>query len=182
MVRQRARRGQHRTPEELAALSLPRLAGAFLAWLLVLSVLVSLLINNTMLVQRGLAPFIAMVSAWLLNLLGIPARLSGVQIQSPTFAANIVDACTGLLPMTVFAAGVLAYPASPKTRLVGLLAGASAIFVVNLVRVVSLFWIGVHWRAAFDIAHFLVWQTAIIIFVLILMWGWVERLADAPAR
>jgi exosortase/archaeosortase family protein len=86
-----------------------------------------------------------------------------------------------LIPFSIFVAGVLAYPASWRHRFAGVALGGLAIFAVNLVRVVSLFYIGSAWRAAFDTAHFLVWQSAIILLVVALLIAWIERLPHAPS-
>jgi exosortase/archaeosortase family protein len=42
--------------------------------------------------------------------------------------------------------------------------GAAAIASLNIVRVVTLWVIGRHWRAAFDTAHFTIWPFLIILF------------------
>ena len=50
---------------------------------------------------------------------------------------------------------------------------------INLVRIISLFLIGSAYPQYLEIAHLLVWQTAIILSAIVLWLIWVERLAIA---
>jgi len=52
------------------------------------------------------------------------------------------------------------------------------LFVLNLVRTVSLYYIGAHIPVFFDTAHFVVWQAAMILAVVILWLVWVGRIVN----
>jgi exosortase/archaeosortase family protein len=62
---------------------------------------------------------------------------------------------------------------------IGWLLGLVVLTVVNLVRIMSLFWIGAAYPRYFDVAHLLVWQTAMILLAIVLWLFWVERIAHA---
>jgi exosortase H (IPTLxxWG-CTERM-specific) len=53
------------------------------------------------------------------------------------FAMVIVAGCNGVEAMLVLLAGILAYPAPWRSKLIGLAIGAVAIQALNLVRIVS---------------------------------------------
>jgi exosortase H (IPTLxxWG-CTERM-specific) len=75
-------------------------------------------------------------------------------------------------------AAVLAFPSRWQAKIPGLVVGAIAIQALNVVRIVSLFYL-VQWSArAFEFAHLYLWQALIMIDVLViwLLWlRWVTR-------
>jgi exosortase H (IPTLxxWG-CTERM-specific) len=115
-----------------------------------------------------------------LNLLGQRVALQGTVIRSGRFAVNIRNGCNGVEAMLIFLAAVLAFPASWRSRLVGLGLGIAAIQLVNLVRVMALFLTGVYFPRIFDASHTVVWQSIVILFGVLLWILWANRWA-APA-
>lgn len=120
---------------------------------------------------------IARVSGSLLRLLGEQVTVSGTVISSTTFSVNIENGCNGVETALLLAAAILAFPASWGARAAGFLAGFAAVEVVNLVRVATLFWIGVHRPSLFGSAHTLVWQTAVVLFGVAFFVVWANRVA-----
>ncbi len=127
---------------------------------------------------------IAKVSGVTLDLLGQQVTMHGTAIRSPRFAVNIRNGCNGVEAMLIFLAAVLAFPASWKSRLTGLVLGILAIQVINLVRVVALFLTGVYFPRLFDSSHTVIWQTVVILFGVLLWIFWANRFAApvAPAE
>jgi exosortase H (IPTLxxWG-CTERM-specific) len=126
--------------------------------------------------------FVAREAAVVLRLLGEDVRVDGQVLSSPRFAVTIYNGCNGLEAILVFVAGVAAFPAPWRARLLGVGLGVVAVQVLNIVRVVSLYWVGV-WRPDwFTTAHVLVWQTVVILFAVLLWLFWVQRYAPAAAR
>ena len=76
----------------------------------------------------------------------------------------------------LFAAAVWAYPAPVRAKAVGTLIGISLLYLVNLVRVLSLIAIGVLARGWFDVAHLYVWQAIFFAVVAGCWFGWILRL------
>ena len=69
-------------------------------------------------------------------------------------------------------------------RLIGLVLGFLAIQVLNLVRVITLFWIGLHRPALFSSSHTVIWQSVVVLFgvLIFLLWASRERrLSEAPS-
>ena len=75
--------------------------------------------------------------------------------------------------MLLFACAVLAFPATPRRKLTGLVLGFLAIEALNLVRVVSLFWIGRHHPSLFASWHTVIWQSIVVLFgvLFFLLWA-----------
>ena len=92
------------------------------------------------------------------------------------FAVSIEAGCNGVEATIVLAAAVLAFPAPWRSKLLGLLVGIVAVQGLNIVRVISLFYLGQWNRAAFDWAHRYLWQALIMLDVLIVWLLWVRTL------
>ena len=117
-----------------------------------------------------------------LNLIGTSTRVNGTILASDTFAVNIVAECTAVGPLVLFIGAVIAYPARLGSKLTGAVMGLIVLTVVNVVRIVTLFLIGASYPQYLNIAHLLVWQTAIILLAIVLWLIWVERIATVGDR
>lgn len=121
----------------------------------------------------------ASVSGFLLDSVGIDVNVHDRTVRSAThgFAIEVARGCDAIEPSALFCAAVLASPVVWWRRVVAATVGTIVLMVLNLARVISLFLVGVYWRAAFDTMHLEVWQVAFI-FLAILLWGlWAARMA-----
>ena len=85
-------------------------------------------------------------------------------MASEAFAIiEVVTECLALGPMLLFAAAVLAYPRSMSYKAKGLLVGVAAIMGVNLIRIVSLFFLGSLFPQLLEVVHLLVWQFLMVL-------------------
>ena len=123
---------------------------------------------------------IAKASGATLKLLGQGTVMQGTVIRNPRFAVNIKNGCNGVEAMVILLAAIVAFPAPWKARLLGLAAGAAAIQVVNLVRVVALFLTGAYLPRFFDASHTVVWQTLVILAAVLIWILWARRVAPRP--
>ena len=124
---------------------------------------------------------IASVSTALVNAVGEPATVAGTEIRSAGFAVNIENGCNGVETLLLFVSAILAFPAALRWKAIGLLAGFAAIEILNLVRVVSLFWIGRHHPLLFSSAHTVIWQSVVVLFGVLLFLLWAARPTAAAA-
>jgi len=129
-------------------------------------------------VQRGLAR----VTSGTLNLLGHRTVVAGSTVSSGLFGITVVTACTGLFTTGLFLIAVIAYPTGWKPKLIGAGLGLAGVFLLNVVRLVSLYYIGVHLPGFLDAAHQLIWQSVLIVFAVALWLLWAGRWAHAPRR
>ena len=127
----------------------------------------------------GLMRLVARLTGHALALLGVSAEVAGTQVLSPEFSMRIAPECTAVVPMVILLAGVAAYPSPVKQKLLCLALGLPALFVLNLVRTVSLFLIGANFPDFFDTAHYVVWQSVMILAVIALWLFWVGKVVNA---
>jgi exosortase H (IPTLxxWG-CTERM-specific) len=114
-------------------------------------------------------PFNAKVSGAVLSLLGQDITVAGRTISSPRFSVEVYSGCDGVEPIALFVCAVLAFPAPFLRKIPGIIAGTLFLAILNFVRVISLFLIGVYFPKAFLIMHLDVWQ-ALFIFFAIVFW------------
>lgn len=107
--------------------------------------------------------FVARLSGAVLGLIGEDITVTGCELRSPRFAVTIYNGCNGLITSLIFVSGVLAFPASWRAKAAGVIAGLLAIQAINLVRIVSLYYIGVFLPDYFDESHILIWQSLVIL-------------------
>lgn len=99
------------------------------------------------------------------------------------FAVSIKSGCNGVEAALILAAAILAYPARWDRKLVGMVAGVAAIQMLNILRIISLFYLGEWSEQALTIAHLYVWPGLIILdaLILFLLWmHWQGRARKAP--
>lgn len=129
----------------------------------------------------GYLRFNAEVSGWILGIFEDRVTVEGQSVGSPRYHLTIERGCDAIEPSALFIAGVLAFPAPLLSKLPGLLLGTVCLLVLNLIRIVSLFYVGVYWPKAFHVMHVDVWQ-ALFIFLAILFWTlWALRASRAVA-
>ncbi len=115
----------------------------------------------------------AQVTLSLLHLIGVECvRFETILYHPGGFGYQISRGCTGFLPAAVIAVAVLAYPASIRSRTRGILVGVPAFLLLNLIRLVHLFVIGVQRPAWFDVAHEVVWQSVMMLSIFLVWFGW----------
>ena len=112
----------------------------------------------------------AVVSNWILNVLQQDTRVEGTKILSSKFIVDIHRGCDALEPIAFFVFALLAFPAPFKRKIIGIVAGVILLFGLNLVRIVSLYLMGLKSEKLFEFMHADVWQVLFIL-VAIVLWG-----------
>ncbi len=111
----------------------------------------------------------AQASGAVIGLFEDSLTVSGQSIRSPRYSLVIERGCDAIEPSALFLAGVLAFPATFRLKVPGMLLGTVCLMVLNLVRIISLFYVGVFFKEAFHVIHVDVWQS-LFIFLAILFW------------
>ncbi len=93
------------------------------------------------------------------------------------FAVSIEAGCNGIEAAIVLIAGMVAFPARWGQRLLGFAIGFLAIQALNLLRIVSLYYLGKWNMAVFEFAHLYLWQALIMLDVLIVWLLWIRWVA-----
>ena len=122
-----------------------------------------------------LAIALAQIAAFSLSILGVPVSLDGVVINADGFLAVVAAQCTAIELILVFGSAVLVCPVSLGARMRALSFGIPALCALNLVRVVSLLFVGVRFPEHFDTAHLAVWQTVMAAAALAMWFMWYKQ-------
>jgi exosortase H (IPTLxxWG-CTERM-specific) len=125
--------------------------------------------------------FVARMAGAVLHLIGEQVTVDGLHLRSPRFAVTIYNGCNGLITSLIFISGVLAFPVGWRAKLWGAVGGLLAIQVVNLIRIISLYYIGIYLPQYFSESHIFVWQSLVILAGVTLWIAWAHY-ATAPAR
>ena len=128
-------------------------------------------------VDRVMYDYLA-ANAWLshalLNLLGFGTVLNMTQISSGDFSIVVRRGCDAVEPAALFASAVLAFPAPWRKKAVGIVAGTLVLLAINILRVVSLFWIGIVARPLFAKIHLEIWPLLFILAAFALCAAWIR--------
>jgi exosortase/archaeosortase family protein len=124
-------------------------------------------------------------TAWLassiLNLLGQHSHVTGTSISSARFAIAVLQSCAASEMMAFFCAALLAFPASWGRKIVGLLAGTMGIALLNVVRISTVFLVGIYQPKYFQTLHEEVWPGLLVIAALMLALGWMRWVTQLDA-
>ena len=124
---------------------------------------------------------LASLSAMLVQTFDSQVTAHGIIIQSLRNGAAVAiqPGCNGIEAMICLTAAILAYPSTWPERFIGLAIGFFAIQALNIVRIISLFYL-LQWNTQwFEWAHLYAWQALIFLDVLIVFVLWIRWL---PSR
>lgn len=131
----------------------------------------------------------ASVSGAIVNGLGF----EGMEIRDKTLFSRrgtitVERGCDAIAPTALFISAVIASPAAWPLRLIGMVGGVFILMVVNVIRIITLFWTRVFWASAFDVMHLDIWQFLFILLAILLWAVWASwatkkarRRVDVPA-
>ena len=128
--------------------------------------------------------FVADVSVWLIQFFddGVVAKANVIRDSASGFGVRIERGCNGVEAMIILFAAIFAFPAPLKNKLMGFVVGFFAIQILNLVRIVSLFYLGQWNQVAFEWFHLYLWQALIIMDALVVWLIWLRTLPQAKLR
>lgn len=164
-----------------------RVVGTFVA---LIAVFFTVLTYGPIVDRVDIGSVLARASAWLSWLflrglgaiVGFPVSISGTNLTSGGFAVDVSPACSGAVPSMIYLAAVFAYPTSLRAKTIGAGIGVGVIHGLNLVRVVTLFLIGLFANQYFHNTHVYVAQALVVAMAVATWLFWAGRFADAPGR
>jgi exosortase H (IPTLxxWG-CTERM-specific) len=89
---------------------------------------------------------------------------------------EIVAGCNGVEAVLILVSAILAFPAPWKHKLIGIGIGFLAIQVLNLVRIISLYYLHIWSPVWFDWFHLYLWQALISLDALVFWLIWLRYL------
>jgi len=108
---------------------------------------------------------------------GVLAQGKVIWDSASGFAVSIEPGCNGVEAGIVLIAAMLSFSASWRDKLLGITVGLVTVQALNLVRIVSLFYLGQWNRTAFEWAHLYIWQALIMLDVLVVFLLWLRWLS-----
>jgi exosortase H (IPTLxxWG-CTERM-specific) len=117
-------------------------------------------------------------TAWtdyqMLRPFGEAVRLSGIVVTFDGFSVQIITECTGLFESVILVSAILAYQATWRERLLGIVLGVGTLYLMNVLRIAFLLVVGRHAPDFFEFAHVYFWQTLLAIFITAIWLVWIH--------
>ena len=122
--------------------------------------------------------FVADISVWIVLLFddNVTAVSNVIRDNSTGFGVRIERGCNGVEAVIILFAAIFAFPAPFKYKMLGFVIGFFAIQLLNLVRIVSLFYLGQWNQVAFEWFHLYLWQALIILDAMVVWLVWLKKM------
>jgi exosortase H (IPTLxxWG-CTERM-specific) len=124
-------------------------------------------------ITTGIAHFCAALVRWIDPSVSSYGKV--LMDQKSGFGVSIEPGCNGIEACIVLIAAMLAFPAKWQHKLLGLAIGIAAVQAFNVVRIISLFYLGQWNMDWFRFAHEYLWQGLIMLDVLVIFMIWARR-------
>ncbi|MDB4433165.1 archaeosortase/exosortase family protein [bacterium] len=118
---------------------------------------------------------IAKIEHFLFSLFSSDASISGRQVVFGGFSVEIIEECTAMYEILIFAAAVFAFPTRWGKRAIGLGLGIPLLFAINLGRIAMLIVVGRYYPSVFDFMHVYFWQATLILMITSVWLLWILK-------
>ena len=119
------------------------------------------------------------VSGWIIHLFGGEVTVAGNILTIPGFRVQVLDMCNGVEATLFLWAALIAFPAPLLYKLKGLLIGTLTVHVLNIVRIISLVYLGAYKPEWFHWVHWYVWDALIMLDILLVFLAWIRLMPMA---
>jgi len=122
----------------------------------------------------------ARLAAALINLATPSAKVAAfgdAELGNGQTTVSIATGCDGIDAFLMLVGAVLVFPMPWRKKVKGALLGSALLFVVNLLRIVALWYCLRYWPSFFDTLHLAVGQTVVIVAAVAFFAGWVGLFA-----
>lgn len=126
------------------------------------------------------------IAAFLLGIIGQETTTAGDRLTSAGFTISIRAGCDGLQAIGILVTAVVLFPSHHGKKLAGIAIGLVLLVILNIIRIGSLVWFGVHFHALFEAIHLHIWPSfmtfcSLVFFVIWAVWVTQPRaVASAP--
>lgn len=152
-----------------------RFVALFLLYLVLLATLYPRARERFQFVVDWMAEATAAVEHVILGLFGRSTTLTGKIVTYDGFAVKIIEECTGIYEILIFAAAVLAFPTTWRKKAIGLLIGGPLLYLFNVIRILMLIFIGRYYNSIFDFMHLYFWQATLILMITSVWLLWIFK-------
>lgn len=131
-------------------------------------------VTTTEAVNDRFFPWYLQKTAWVAGGIVNGLGFDGMEVRDKTLYSQrgtitVERGCDAIAPTALFLSAVIASPARWSFKLAGLFCGTFILMVVNVIRIITLFWTRVFWATAFDVMHLDIWQ---FLFILLAIFLW----------
>ena len=126
----------------------------------------------------NIVKFTTKASSFVLNIFGYDTSVDGSLLFSNQYSVDLKAGCDGVEPLALFLFSIVAYPIAFKFKWPAILIAVPAFFLMNIIRVITLFLIGIYIPNYFELFHTGIWQGLFLIYgaVLWIIWfNWTFR-------
>jgi exosortase H (IPTLxxWG-CTERM-specific) len=127
--------------------------------------------------EHVIGPFtqgITHLSGWLIQVFGGEVSVRENVLSIPGFAVQVLDMCNGVEATIFLWAAMIAFPASFLYTLKGIFIGTLTVHVLNIIRIISLLYLGVYKPEWFHWVHWYLWDGLIMLDILIVFLAWIR--------
>ncbi len=120
--------------------------------------------------------FLAKASAWLIHPFDADMIAYGKVLQSVRtgHGVSIEPGCNGVEACIILFAAMIAFPSTLKQKMIGMTSGFVAVQALNLIRIITLYYLNIWNKTWFDFAHNYLWQALIMLDVVVVWLIWVR--------
>jgi len=120
---------------------------------------------------------VARTAGSILRVMGEDLTVRGCLLTSPRFSVSVFNGCNGLITTMILVTAVLAFPTSWRAKMIGIVGGITGVQLINMVRIISLYYVGVFIPQYFNSAHVIVWQSIVVLSGIALWVAWANYIA-----
>lgn len=124
----------------------------------------------------------ASISAFSLNVFGNSVQAIDDVLSSSQFTMSIKNGCDAIEAIAILLCAMIIYPTSYKNKMVGLVLGSLLLIILNIIRIISLFFVGIYVPSIFDVMHISVWQIIFIIVPMLIVMQWLNWIQLKPTN
>jgi exosortase/archaeosortase family protein len=129
---------------------------------------------------RYLAAY-ARVAGWVLRLTHANVQVAGTEVVG-NISLTVAKNCDAMDVNILFVAAIVAFPVGWRRRAIGIGLGVAGLAIANIVRIVSLYYIGVRWPSRFEVVHAELWPFAMVALAVSAFLLWSRWATTAEAR
>jgi len=115
----------------------------------------------------------ARLASAILRALGEENDVANATLYSARHAITVKPGCSGIGFSFFLVAAILAFPTTWEKRVGGIIGGVSLLLFLNVIRVASLYWIGVHAPSFFFAAHQEAWPALLNLAAVCVLVVWI---------
>lgn len=107
------------------------------------------------------------VSSKILNFLGTKNLIidhTTIYLPNDIYLKILLE-CTGAYEMIILSSIVLAYPTTIKNKIYGIMLGIAIIYILNMVRLISISYVLIYYTDKFNFIDRYLWQISLIVFI-----------------